>query len=95
MACAWGGLAGYGVCVLMSYFIGQRHYRVPYPVLAIGGYFALAMALFVLMQWLPLENMGARLVVNTLVIGIYVGVVLFCERSVFMPALRKILHLKR
>ena len=95
MACAWGGLAGYGVCVLMSYFIGQRHYRVPYPVLAIGGYFALAMALFVLMQWLPLEDMGARLVVNTLVIGIYVGVVLFCERSVFMPALRKILHLKR
>ncbi|MBR6441450.1 MAG: lipopolysaccharide biosynthesis protein, partial [Bacteroidales bacterium] len=31
MACAWGGLAGYGVCVLLSYFIGQHKSPVPYP----------------------------------------------------------------
>ena len=45
MACAWGGLAGYGTCVLLSYFIGQRHYHVPYPVWSILGWFAFALVL--------------------------------------------------
>ena len=31
MACAWGGLAGYGVCVLLSYFIGQKRTQSPTP----------------------------------------------------------------
>lgn len=29
-ACAWGGLAGYGVAMLMSWFIGRRKYYVDY-----------------------------------------------------------------
>ena len=45
MACAWGGLVGYGICVLLSYFIGQRKNPVPYPVWTILGYTVLALAL--------------------------------------------------
>lgn len=30
MACAWGGLAGYGVAMLMSWIIGQKKYPVNY-----------------------------------------------------------------
>ena len=32
MACAWGGFAGYGVAMLMSWFIGQRYYPVKYEL---------------------------------------------------------------
>ena len=90
MACAWGGLAGYGVCVLMSYFIGQKKNPVPYPVGAIAGYFALALALFGLMQWLRPDAIGWRLVLNTAFLLVYVAVVLWNERALLRPLLHRI-----
>ena len=32
MACAWGGFAGYGVAMLMSWFIGQKRYPIHYDL---------------------------------------------------------------
>ena len=32
MACAWGGFAGYGVAMLLSFFIGQKYYPVKYDL---------------------------------------------------------------
>ena len=46
MACAWGGFAGYGVAMLMSFFIGQRHYPIKYDMRVILGFFALALLLW-------------------------------------------------
>ena len=90
MACAWGGLAGYGVCVLMSYFIGQKKNPVPYPVGTILGYFALALALFAASQALRPEALGWRLAWNTLLLLVYVAVVLYNERALLRPILKKI-----
>ncbi len=92
MACAWGGLAGYGVCVLLSYFIGQRKNPVPYPVAAIGGYFALTLALYALTVLLRPEALGWRLALNTLLLLVYVAVVAWNERSMLQPVVKKLLH---
>ena len=46
MACAWGGFAGYGTAMLLSYFIGQKKYPIKYDMRAILGFFALALILF-------------------------------------------------
>ena len=81
MACAWGGLAGYGTCVLLSYFIGQRHYHVPYPVPAILGWFALALALYAASTLVHIDNLWLRLAYNTLLLGIFVGALLWSERE--------------
>ncbi|MBQ6045978.1 MAG: polysaccharide biosynthesis C-terminal domain-containing protein, partial [Bacteroidales bacterium] len=35
-ACAWGGFAGYGIAMLLSYFIGQRKYPIHYDLKGIG-----------------------------------------------------------
>ena len=35
-ACAWGGFAGYGVAMLLSYFIGQKKYPIHYDLRGIG-----------------------------------------------------------
>ena len=43
MACAWGGLAGYGVCMVLSYAVGRRKNPVPYKLLPLAGYFVLAL----------------------------------------------------
>ena len=69
MACAWAGVAGYATAMLLSYFVGQRHYPINYPVKEIMLYVAVAIVICVLMRHsnaaLPL--CGA-LAVNTLLL---------------------------
>ena len=45
MACAWGGFAGYGVAMLLSFFIGRHYYPIRYD-LKIMGWFAVLTAIF-------------------------------------------------
>ena len=42
IASAWATLAAYGSMMLLSYFLGKRHYPVPYPIARIGLYLSLA-----------------------------------------------------
>ena len=51
-ACAWGGFAGYGVAMLMSYFIGRKYYPVSYDYKGILSSVLLA-ALLCLLYYLP------------------------------------------
>jgi O-antigen/teichoic acid export membrane protein len=95
MACAWGGLAGYGVCVLLSYFIGQKKNPVPYPVATIGGYFVLALALYAVTVVVRPDALWLRLAVNTLVLLAYVAVVAWNERALLRPIVNRIKHLRR
>jgi O-antigen/teichoic acid export membrane protein len=50
-ACAWGGLAGYGTSMILSYLVGQKKNPIPYPMSAIAIYFIAAMTLFGIMKW--------------------------------------------
>ena len=51
MACAWGGFAGYGTAMLLSYFVGQKHYPINYPVKDIMLYVAVAAVPFLVMHY--------------------------------------------
>ena len=90
MACAWGGLVGYGICVLLSYFIGQKKNPVPYPVWTLLGYMALALALYGLTVVVRPDAMWLRLAWNTLMMLVYIAVVLWNERSLVRSVLQKI-----
>ena len=46
-ACAWGGFAGYGTAMLLSYFIGQKKYPIPYDLKTIGAFAALTAVFYV------------------------------------------------
>ena len=41
-ACAWGGLAGYGTAMLLSWLIGQKRYPIPYDLRQIAFFVLLA-----------------------------------------------------
>lgn len=71
VACAWAGFAGYAVCMLLSYFVGQRVNPVSYDLRSMGRYLLLAIILFVVMETLPLRSMWVRVATNTLLVGIY------------------------
>jgi O-antigen/teichoic acid export membrane protein len=50
IACAWAGFAGYGTAMLLSYFVGQKHYPINYPVAGIMKYVFFAVVLFAGME---------------------------------------------
>ena len=69
MACAWAGFAGYGTAMLLSYFVGQKHYPINYPVKDMAVYVITAIVLCLAMRWAnaSLPVWGA-LSVNTLLL---------------------------
>lgn len=66
MACAWGGFAGYGVCMVLSYLIGQKKYHVPYEVGRILLYMVIAVALYFISTFTQTSNIIVNLIINTL-----------------------------
>ena len=75
MACAWGGVAGYGVAMLASYFVGQKYYPINYPMKEISFYVVLAFILYGFMRaaddWTPILSMAF----NTLLILVFAGII--------------------
>ncbi|MBR4198560.1 MAG: lipopolysaccharide biosynthesis protein [Bacteroidales bacterium] len=74
MACAWGGFAGYGICMLLSYLVGQRKAPIPYEVGKILFYMAFAVALYLLSKIYQPAGMAARLAYNTIYLVVFVVV---------------------
>ena len=68
-ACAWGGVAGYGTSMVLSYVIGQRKNPIPYPVKDILFYVGMT-AVFTALIYIvsPYLPMWAQLVFNTILI---------------------------
>jgi O-antigen/teichoic acid export membrane protein len=70
-ACAWGGFAGYGTAMVLSYIIGQKKNPIPYPLKSITLYFITAMVAFALMIWGEnyLPSWGSFLFSNLMILG--------------------------
>ena len=92
MACAWGGFAGYGVCMVLSYLVGQKKSPVPYKLLPLAGYFALALGLYGVSCWAQPEGLGWRLVLGTALLLVYTGVVMIDERALVKGIVGKLLR---
>ena len=76
-ACAWGGVAGYGTAMVLSYVVGQRKNPIPYPMKDIARYVVLAAVLTTLMLLIEKHlHLGfLSLVVNTMCILGFVYVI--------------------
>ena len=77
MACAWGGFAGYGVAMLISYFVGQKYYPIDYPLKDITMYVLLAVVFFFLMKYAAAWHPIASIAFNTLLIGVFVAYIIW------------------
>ncbi len=77
MACAWGGFAGYGVAMLISYVVGQKYYPINYPLKSIGFYVLLAAVCYAAISYVHANfNVWLSLGFNTLAILLFVGIVI-------------------
>jgi len=73
-ACAWGGVAGYGTAMVLSYVVGQRKNPIPYPMKDIAVYVLITVILTALMYFHEDRlHLGlASLVFNTVCIIFFV-----------------------
>jgi O-antigen/teichoic acid export membrane protein len=81
-ACAWGGVAGYGTAMVLSYIVGQRKNPIPYPMKDITLYVLAAALLFVAMQFVPASwPTWAVVAVNTLLILPFAALIAIRNRN--------------
>ena len=75
-ACAWGGVAGYGTAMVLSYIIGQQKNPIPYPMKDLAIYVLATAVLFTVMQLLPDSWSDLlKLAVNTLLIALFAALI--------------------
>jgi len=79
-ACAWGGVAGYGTAMVLSYIVGQIKNPIPYPMKDIVFYVIKTFAAFCVMYWAQ-NNLPewASLTVCTLLILAFIGNIIKCD----------------
>jgi O-antigen/teichoic acid export membrane protein len=77
MACAWASFIANLTMVLISYFLGQKNYPIPYNLKSAGSFFLLSMILFggIAFTYLNVGSVWLRLGINTVLIVIYLSVV--------------------
>ena len=76
IACAWGGFAGYGVAMVLSYVVGQKYYPIAYPLQSILYYVLLTAVSLVSMNYVHDHyNMWLSLGFNTLAVLFFISVV--------------------
>ena len=80
MACAWGGVGGYGVAMLLSYFVGQKYYPIPYPIRTLAFYAILAALFYWAMTLIPADwPVWQHVGLSTLLILVYAAVIYMKE----------------
>ncbi len=73
IACAWAGFTGYGVAMLLSYFVGQKKYPIQYDLKAIGMYVLLAAVLYGAAEYVPIDNIYLRMAYRTVLLLLFIA----------------------
>ena len=81
MACAWGGFAGYTVCMVLSYYVGQKKAPIPYNLKSAFVYFAVAMVIFFAQKNIHIESTVWTLIVNTGLLLMFVAFICWMEKD--------------
>jgi O-antigen/teichoic acid export membrane protein len=81
MGSAWATLACYATMMVVSYFIGNKHYPVHYNIKRILGYLTLSLALYFTGFYLVPGNSAFAIVLNNLLVLLFIITVVLFERS--------------
>ena len=84
IASAWATLLAYGVMMILSYYLGQKHYAVPYNLKSILGYLVLAIGLSIIAL-----NTYANYYINTGLLLVFLLLVLFLEKNEIKKLLKR------
>jgi len=80
-ACAWVTFTAYGSIMVLSYFIGQRYYPIPYELKRIGFYLGLTAGLFFFQTFFSESVPFHPMILSTLLFGVFLVLVFLLEKS--------------
>ncbi|MBO7645681.1 MAG: lipopolysaccharide biosynthesis protein [Prevotella sp.] len=77
MACAWGGVAGYGTAMTLSYLIGQKKYPINYDLKGIFTYVIVTLCFYYAMDFATkIPQVWLQLLSNTILILAYLVIII-------------------
>jgi len=83
MASAWATFIVYALQMLISYFLGQKHYPIPYSVKKFFLYLGLAIVLYFLGSFIQLERYFVQFILQNTLLLLYVLFIIKMERHAF------------
>ncbi len=86
IACAWAGFAGYGVAMLLSYFVGQRKFPINYDLKTIFLYIAAATVLFAIDKVVKMPNTVLEMLFSTVLLILFV-ILIFKKEKINVKAM--------
>ena len=92
MACAWGGFAGYGVCMILSYLVGRKKNPIPYDLKSALFYIILTLILYMAITYLPKFNLIITLILNTAILLLFVAAVAWKEKELVKGIVTTVKH---
>lgn len=81
MGAAWATFWCYLSIMVISYFLGQKHYPIPYDIKRIAFYFGLALVLYFASRFLNIEHTFVKYSIHTLFVLFYLSIVFVMERK--------------
>jgi len=85
MVCAYATLIAYGVMMVVSFYLGKKHYPVPYDVKRISLYLATSITLTVLSFY----QFDSNIYIGTLFLVVFLGLIFFLEKKEFKQLLKQ------
>ena len=80
MACAWATLIVYFIQMLISYFLGQRHYPIPYNLKKFVFYIGMALCIYALSPYVKVDNFVLDLFIQNSLLIMFVVTAFYIER---------------
>ncbi len=77
---AWATFFCYLSMMLISFYLGQKHFQIPYNLKRIGLYATLALTIFLIHSLAPIQNNTAAFIRSTILLSIYILAVLHTEK---------------
>ncbi len=76
---AWATLICYFSMMVVSYFMGRAHYRIPYSVGSIFLYAVIALGIYFATQWIHYPGTFLKYLINSLFLLAFIGVIFVKE----------------
>ncbi len=86
---AWAAFFAYFVMMVLSYFLGKKHFKVPYNSMKFFVYLGLAIGLFLFSNALSYPSKAIKLTFNTALLLIYALVIFYSERRSIMRQFKR------
>jgi O-antigen/teichoic acid export membrane protein len=81
IASAWAHFCCYLSMVCVSYFLGRKYYKIPYKIKRIAVYAFIPVVIYIIAQWIDINEMGLKLLMNTGLLLVYMFIIIALERK--------------